>query len=127
MPGYGYAAVARAQRRAWRRLILEYLRGRPNLRCVFILVDARRGLREADLDLMNMLDSAAVQYRIILTKTDKVKDQDLQQRTQHIAEALKTRPAAFPGVLPTSAHNRAGLAQLRAVIAACAGGGQIVD
>lgn len=118
MPGYGYAKVSKTQRDQWTQLIFDYLRGRPTLQCVFILIDARHGLKDTDIELMNMLDTAAVQYRIILTKTDKVKREELEKTTQKIVTMLKNHPAAFPGVLPTSANKGMGLEEFRAVLAA---------
>ncbi len=116
MPGYGYAKVSKTKIEAWTKLIFSYLRGRPTLRCVFILIDARHGLKDADVDLMKMLDNAAVSYRIVLTKVDKVKDQDLEKLQAETLEVLKKHAAAYPGILTTSSHKDLGLAQLRAVI-----------
>lgn len=117
MPGYGYAQVSKEKVKAWTELVFSYLRGRPTLRCVFILVDARHGLKDSDFELMKMLDEAAVSYRIVLTKADKVKDQDLEKVTEKIEGILKKHPAAFPQILATSSHKDTGLADLRAVIA----------
>lgn len=117
MPGYGYAKVSKTQVAEWTRLIYDYLRGRPTLRCVFILIDSRHGLKESDLELMKMLDETAVSYRIILTKADKVKDQDLAKIKQAIMVTLKNHAAAYPDILATSAEKGAGIPELRAVIA----------
>lgn len=116
MPGYGYAKVSKEQRETWTQLIFDYLRGRPTLACVFILIDSRHGLKDLDIELMEMLDKAAVQYRIILTKTDKVKRQELEKVSEHIIEVLKKHPAAFPAVLPTSAEKGIGLPEARAAL-----------
>lgn len=116
MPGYGYAKVSKEKIAAWTSLIFAYLRGRPTLRCVFILVDARHGFKPSDIDLMKMLDEAAVSYRIILTKTDKVKQQDLKKVTDKIASVVKNHPAAFPDILNTSSLKDIGIEELRCVI-----------
>ncbi len=116
MPGYGYAKVSKEKIATWTALIMSYLKGRPSLRCVFILVDARHGLKSSDKELMDMLDKAAVSYRIVLTKTDKVKDQGLKFITEKIEKDLKTHAAAYPGILLTSSHKEKGIAELRAVI-----------
>ncbi|MEM7651151.1 MAG: ribosome biogenesis GTP-binding protein YihA/YsxC [Pseudomonadota bacterium] len=121
MPGYGYAKVSKTQREEWTQLIYDYLRGRATLRCVFILIDSRHGLKESDLELMKMLDETAVQYRIILTKTDKVKRQELEKTSEKIVTKLKKHAAAFPSILSTSAHKGMGLPEFRAVIEAYAG------
>ncbi len=116
MPGYGYAKVSKEQRDGWTQLIFDYLRGRTTLRCVFILVDSRHGLKESDVELMKMLDETAVQYRIILTKTDKVKKQGLSKISESITKALKAHAAAYPDVQPTSAEKGQGIPECRAAI-----------
>lgn len=120
MPGYGYAKVSKTQRDEWTQLIFDYLRGRPSLRCVFILIDSRHGLKDSDVELMKMLDETAVQYRIILTKTDKVKNQELLKVTEKIAATLKNHAAAHPVSLPTSAHKGMGVPETRAALTAYA-------
>lgn len=116
MPGYGYAKVSKEKIKAWTSLIFAYLRGRPTLRCVFILVDGRHGLKPTDIELMEMLDSSAVSYRIVLTKVDKVKKQDLEKTIAKILLTLKKHAAAYPGILHTSSIKGTGIAELRAVI-----------
>lgn len=120
MPGYGYAKVSKSQRAEWDKLIKDYLRGRPNLRCVFILVDGRHGMKDSDEHLMTMLDEAAVLYRIILTKCDKAKKLELVKIKEDLSAALKKHPAAYPEFLETSALKNKGLAEFRATIAALA-------
>lgn len=117
MPGYGYAKVSKTKIAAWTQLIRDYLRGRPTLRCVLILIDARHGLKDSDTELMCMLDEAGAAYRIVLTKTDKTKSQGLQAVVNAVEEELKKHPAAFPRVCLTSSHKEGGIAELRAVIA----------
>ncbi len=117
MPGYGYAKVSKEKVAAWTKLIFSYLRGRPTLRCVFILIDARHGLKPSDFELMKMLDEAAVSYRIILTKTDKVKNEDLEKLSKKIIETLKTHAAAYPGIMHTSSVKGYGIPELRAFLA----------
>ncbi len=117
MPGYGYAKVSKTQIADWTKLIFKYLRGRPNLRCVFVLVDARHGLKDSDFELMKMLDEAAVSYRVVLTKIDKIKDQEREKVARETLEALKKRAAAFPGLALTSAEKGTGIPELRSVIA----------
>ncbi len=116
MPGYGYAKVSKEQRGAWHDLIYDYLRGRPNLRTVFILIDSRVGLKESDLSIMDMLDETAVSYRIVLTKCDKLKKGEADKLQESIMAKLKNRPAAHPGLLFTSAEKGAGIPEYRAVI-----------
>jgi len=116
MPGYGYAKVSKSLVAEWTKLIKKYLRGRPNLRCVFVLVDARHGLKDSDKELMSMMDEAAVAYRIVLTKVDKVKDQEREKRVREITETIKKHGAAHPEISLTSAHKGFGLDALRGVI-----------
>jgi GTP-binding protein len=118
LPGYGYAKVAKRAVDAWTQLIEDYLRGRPSLRRVLLLVDARVGMKDSDEAALRVLDDAAVATRVVLTKADKVKASELAERTRSVQAALKQHPAAFPEVTPTSAHSGAGIAELRADVAA---------
>ncbi len=118
MPGYGYAKVSKQTRSNWDTLIFEYLRGRPNLRTVLILIDSRHGLKESDVHLMGLLDKAAVNYRIILTKADKTSAKDLAAMCESIKAALKKHPAAYPEIAATSSENGTGMEELRAAIIA---------
>ncbi len=117
LPGYGYAKVSKTQKQQWNTLIRDYLRGRPTLRCVFILIDSRHGLKDSDREIMKMLDETAVSYRIVLTKTDKTKQAQRDKLIASIQAELKTHGAAMNEVMLTSAHAGSGLEELRAVIA----------
>ncbi|MGH6873855.1 MAG: GTP-binding protein, partial [Aestuariivirgaceae bacterium] len=101
----------------WQRLIRDYLRGRPGLRRVLILIDARHGLKPADLEAMDLLDETAVNYQIVLTKTDKCTERELEAVRGATQKALAKRPAAHPEVHATSAKTGSGIAKLRAEIA----------
>ncbi|MEZ6012148.1 MAG: ribosome biogenesis GTP-binding protein YihA/YsxC [Hyphomonas sp.] len=118
LPGFGYAKVSRSQAEAWTKLTKAYLRGRPSLRRVFLLVDARRGLMETDDEVMDMLDGSAVTYQIVLTKVDKVAKGEVDAMVEKIAGRLKKRGAAHPVVLMTSSEKGWGIPELRAEIAA---------
>jgi GTP-binding protein len=117
LPGYGYAAAAKSKVAAWTRLIHEYLRGRANLARVYVLIDARHGLKETDAAVLDTLGTAAVSHQIVLTKCDQLKPHELDARVTDLESALAKRPAAFPAVLATSAHDGAGIIDLRAAIA----------
>jgi GTP-binding protein len=117
MPGYGYAQAPKAKVKAWTGLIHAYLRGRTNLARVYLLVDARHGLKSADDEVLDLLDEAAVSYQIVLTKADEVKPADLPARVADTAAGIAKRPAAFPDIIATSAHGGAGVPDLRAAIA----------
>lgn len=118
LPGFGYAQVSKTQVAAWTRLIRSYLRGRPSLRRVFLLVDSRRGLMDTDTEIMDLLDGAAVNYQIILTKVDKVPKPEVEKTAAAVAAKLRKRGAAHPVVLQTSSEKGWGIAELRAEIAA---------
>lgn len=118
MPGYGYAKVSKDVRENWDYLIFEYLRGRPNLRTVLILIDSRHGLKETDVHLMGLLDKAAVNYRIVLTKADKATKKELEEITAKVLDALRKHPAAYPTIMATSADKNIGLEELRAALIA---------
>jgi GTP-binding protein len=117
MPGYGYAAAAKTKVEAWTDLIHAYLRGRQNLARVYLLVDARHGLKAGDDAVLELLDEAAVSYEVVLTKADQVGPAELATRIADMQAALARRAAAYPRVLATSARAGIGIAELRAVIA----------
>jgi len=116
MPGYGYAEAPKAKVAAWTALIHAYLAGRANLARVYLLIDARHGLKDPDQAVLKTLDEAAVSYQIVLTKADRVKQPELETRVTGIAAALAKRPAAFPEILVTSSHEGTGMPELRAAI-----------
>ncbi|MFO1184684.1 MAG: ribosome biogenesis GTP-binding protein YihA/YsxC [Bauldia sp.] len=123
MPGYGYAAAAKAKAARWTELVFAYLRARPNLRRVYLLIDARHGVMAKDGTVLDLLDKAAVSYQAVLTKADKLKAGELVETTAAVAAALKKRPAAHPVIIATSSETGAGIAELRAEIAAIAAPG----
>ena len=116
MPGYGYAKVSKQQRAEWDDLIFTYLQGRPNLRTVFLLIDCRHGLKDVDLHLMKLLDKAAVNYRIVLTKCDKIEPEQMVQAQEKMRAGLKSHPAAYPDIYQTSSETGEGVEILRAAI-----------
>jgi GTP-binding protein len=117
MPGYGYAATAKSKVAAWTRLIHDYLRGRATLARVYVLIDARHGLKDTDDSILDTLGKAAVSHEIVLTKCDQISETELAARVADVKAAMRKRPAAFPDLIATSAHTRAGIDQLRAAIA----------
>jgi GTP-binding protein len=117
MPGYGYAAVAKEKSAAWGELARDYLRGRPTLLRVFVLIDGRHGLKESDHETMRLLDAAAVSYAVVLTKGDEVTAAEKSARIGATLEALRKHVAAYPEVMLTSARTGEGVADLRAHIA----------
>lgn len=117
LPGYGYAKVSKSLVKDWVKLMRDYLRGRPNLRRVFVLVDARHGLKDSDKELMAMLDETAVSYQVILTKCDKTKPDEQEKIIEKIQKAIIKNIAAHPQVLMTSSLKGYGIEELRAVIA----------
>lgn len=116
LPGYGYAKTSRTKVEAWTELIFDYLRGRPNLLRVFVLIDSRHGLKPVDEEGMALLDEAAVSYQVVLTKIDKIKETGAAFRIKEVTEQLSKRPAAFPVVLATSSEKNRGLGDVRAAI-----------
>ena len=120
MPGYGYAKASKAQVRCWTRLIRDYLRGRRELKRVFLLSDARHGLKDNDRETMTLMDEAAISYQAVLTKADKPKAAELAKIIETVAAELAQRPAAYPEVIVTSARTGAGIPELRAAIASLA-------
>ena len=117
MPGYGYAKAPKSQVASWTELIHKFLLGRASLARVYVLVDARHGLKDVDLEVLKTLDRSAVSYQLVLTKADQIKAAELQSRIVETEAALAKRPAAFPNVLATSSRSATGMAELRAAIA----------
>ena len=117
MPGYGYAQAPKDKVRAWTALIHDYLRGRSNLARVYVLIDARHGLKDTDAPSLDVLGESAVSHQIVLTKIDQVKRADLEKCIADTEAALAKRPAAFPRVIATSSREGTGIPELRAAIA----------
>lgn len=117
MPGYGYAQAPKDKVAAWTDLIHRYLQGRANLARVYLLVDARHGLKPTDADVLETLDGAALSYQIVFTKSDQVAATELAQRLTETSTALAQHPAAYPELIATSARTGAGVPELRTAIA----------
>jgi GTP-binding protein len=117
MPGYGYAAAAKSKIAAWTEMIHVYLLGRANLARVYVLVDARHGLKDTDAPILDALGKAAVSHQVVLTKSDAVTADELARRVDEVGAALTKRPAAFPAVLATSAREKGGIDEVRAAVA----------
>jgi GTP-binding protein len=117
MPGYGYAKAPKTAVRGWTQLIEDYLKGRRELKRVFLLIDARHGIKANDRDTMTLLDEAAVSYQAVLTKADKPKQSELDAVMAGTEAELSKRPAAYPQLLVTSARTGAGIPELRATVA----------
>jgi GTP-binding protein len=118
MPGYGFAKAPVKVVEKWKSLVKSYLRGRQVLSRTLVLVDSRHGLKQVDRDMMTMLDEAAVSYRIVLTKTDKIKASELAAVAEKTAAEAKKHVAAYPDIHLTSAEKGMGIAALRAAVVA---------
>ena len=125
LPGYGFAAASKGDIKAWARQVTDYLKGRASLRRVMLLIDARHGVKANDEEIMNVLDGAAVSYQIVLTKADKIKPDVPEKLLELLAAKLAKHGAAHPIILPTSAHDGTGIAEVRAALAALASSGPI--
>jgi GTP-binding protein len=117
LPGYGYAKASKAMSAQWQQLIFAYLRGRPTLRRVVLLIDARRGILESDAEAMTLLDRAAVSFALVLTKADELSTSQIDAAVAAAAAESRRHAAAFPETVAVSAHSRAGLDSLRAHVA----------
>jgi GTP-binding protein len=116
MPGYGFAKAPVKVVERWKQLVRTYLRGRAMLKRTLVLVDARHGLKSVDLEMMKMLDEAAVGYRLVLTKADKIKANELAAVLAATEAEARKHPAAYPQVHATSAEKGMGIADLRAAV-----------
>jgi len=113
MPGYGYAKASKDIKADWQGMMFAYLRGRPSLRRVLLLLDARVEIKASDTAIMDLLDRAAVTYQVVLTKIDGVKPLALTRKLAEVQALVRTHPAAFPKVRMTSSETGAGIAELR--------------
>lgn len=121
LPGYGFAKVSRDAAKKFQNLGRDYLRGRPNLKRAYLLIDARHGLKKVDEEALAALDVAAVSYQIVLTKADKLKPSEVEAVTAKTLAQISKRAAAFPRVIATSSAKGTGIPELRAeIVAACA-------
>ena len=116
MPGYGFAKAPKDVVKKWRFLVNDFLRGRDVLKRTLVLIDARHGIKDVDREIMDMLDKAAVSYRLVLTKADKIKPTELTATAERTAEEARKRPAAHPEILSTSSETGLGIAELRAAV-----------
>jgi GTP-binding protein len=116
MPGYGFAEAPKDLVKRWRFLVNDFLRGRAVLRRSIVLVDSRHGLKPVDVEIMDMLDKAAVNYQVVLTKADKVKPTELAKTLERTMEAAAKHAAAHPQLIATSSETRLGIAELRTAI-----------
>ncbi len=116
LPGYGFANAPVQVVEKWQRLMKAYLSGRASLRRVFLLIDARHGPKKVDQEIMRLLDTCAITFQVVLTKTDKIKDKDRATVIAHTQKALASHPAAYPEIVLTSAEKKDGLETLRATI-----------
>ena len=120
MPGHGFAKAPKSQVDNWTRLVDAYLKGRPQLRRVCLLIDARHGIKPVDKKVMTMLDQAAVTYQIVLTKCDKLKKGGVEAMLRRTGSELAKHTAAFPDIAATSSEKGTGIPELRAGLATLA-------
>ena len=118
MPGYGYAKAPPKVVEQWRGLVRSFLRGRVPLKRTLLLVDSRHGIKDVDLEMMKMLDEAAVGYRVVLTKADKIKAEELARVIEKTAQEARKHPAAYPVIHVTSSEKKMGIEELRAAVLA---------
>ena len=121
MPGYGYAQAAKSVKEDWQGLMFDYLRGRPTLQRVLLLLDARIEIKASDTAAMDLLDRAAVTYQFVLTKADDVKPRALDAKQDEVTAIARKHPAAYPEVATTSSNSGTGIEALRASLAALTG------
>jgi GTP-binding protein len=116
MPGYGFAKAPKDMVRKWRYLINDFLRGRQSLKRTLVLIDSRHGIKDVDREILTMLDKAAVSYRVVLTKADKIKATDLEAVIAATTAEARQRPAAHPDIIATSSEGGLGIPELRAAV-----------
>ena len=117
MPGYGFAKAPKDQVDRWTALVFDYLKGRVTLKRVYVLIDSRHGLKKIDEEVLDLLDKAAVSYKIVLTKTDKIKPPAVKRLVDETLDKVRRRPAAYPSIIATSSEKGDGMKELRDAIA----------
>jgi GTP-binding protein len=117
LPGYGHADAPKAEQERWNELVHNYLQQRPQLRCVFLLLDSRHGAKANDIATMQFLDRAAVSYQLVFTKTDQLRASDRESKQRQVEAMIPSHPAARPGLFPTAAEKGTGIEELRTFIA----------
>ncbi|WP_425091658.1 ribosome biogenesis GTP-binding protein YihA/YsxC [Tropicimonas sp. S265A] len=117
VPGYGFAEAPVAVVQKWQALLKAYLTGRQTLRRAFVLIDARHGIKKVDSEILQLLDTAAVTFQIVLTKADKVKEKDRAKVLSQVRKVLAKHPAAYPEIVVTSSEKGWGIPTLRAIVA----------
>lgn len=120
LPGYGYAKASKSEVAKWNKLIKQYLQGRPQLVRIYLLIDARHGVKPSDLEMMDLFDKCAVSYQIILTKVDKITPQHQEDAKTSTAQKICKRPAAHPTILVTSAQKGDGIREVKKAISSLA-------
>ena len=116
LPGYGYAKAPLHEVKKWQKLVFSYMSGRRNLKRIFLLIDIRHGIKSNDIEIMNLLDEAAVNYQIIFTKCDKIKGQTLENLVMDYAKSLDSQIAVYPEVIISSAQKKEGIEIIRSEI-----------
>lgn len=116
LPGYGYANAPLAVVEKWQKLLKRYLSSRQTLRRAFVLIDSRHGVKDVDEEIMKLLDTSAVTFQVVMTKTDKVKAKDREKVLEQVKTALGRHPAAYPEIVLTSSEKGDGIATLRSII-----------
>ena len=116
LPGYGYAKAPLHEVKKWQKLVFSYMSGRRNLRRIFLLIDIRHGIKSNDIEIMNLLDEAAVNYQIIFTKCDKIKGQTLENLVMDYTKSLDPQIAVYPEVIISSAQQKEGIEIIRSEI-----------
>jgi GTP-binding protein len=117
LPGYGYAEAPVAVVAKWQALLKQYLAGRQTLRRVFVLIDARHGIKAVDAEILSLLDRSAVTFQVVLTKVDKILRHEREAVIEQVKGALASHPAAFSELVVTSSEKGEGIETLRAIIA----------
>ena len=117
LPGYGYAKASKTDIKAWTKLTRKFLVGRQSLQRMLLLIDSRRGIGQADKEMMKLMDDSAVSWAVVLTKVDKIKSEQLQKICDKTQQEISLHVAAYPHIWETSSQTGAGIADLRAHLA----------
>jgi GTP-binding protein len=108
LPGYGYAKVGKTLKNDWDKIINEYLTARPNLLCIFVLIDSRLPPQKIDLEFMEWLSDNDLAFVLVFTKTDKQTNNKVNQQTAFYKKELLKTWEELPPIFYTSSENRTG-------------------
>jgi GTP-binding protein len=113
MPGYGFAKAKIEKIQHWQDVSFDYLMNRPNLKRIFLLIDATKGLKNHDLEVISIFTQNNIFFQIVLTKIDKLNLEDQEKSSQEIVKKLEAFPSFCSKIIKTSSSKKYGIEDLQ--------------